>query len=424
MTANNRLEWFVQARFGLFVHFGLYSMLERGEWVMNRERISSPSLRELAKDFNPSAFDADKICDLACESGMRYVNLTTMHHEGFRLYDSELSDFNAKAYCGRDLVEEMVEAARKRGLRIALYHSLNNWFDQPDATAALESAVAYQEFIGKTHARVKELVTRFNPIDVMWYDGWWPFSADKWQAKKLNAMVTKIQPHILFNPRNGLPGDFGTPEGHLSAPQPWRPWEACITFNDNWGFHGGDHEWKSPVQIIKMLCQAAAGKGNLLFNIGPRGDGSIPEPCLAILEAVGAWVKRNGEAIFDTDLFTYGLMERGEHCGDWSHQGPFTLKGKVLYQILPYWVGSELTVGGITAKVKKVSLLSSGKVYPFTQTADILKIHALPIAKPDPVAAVLKIECASKPSMYLTGGMRVPNADHPPYDPCPSDIQH
>ena len=224
-------NWFTEARYGLFIHYGLYSLLGRGEWVLNREQIPLSEYRPLAASFTAEKFDAGAICNLAVRAGMRYVVLTTMHHEGYRLYPTALSEFCSR----RDLVGELVVAARARGLRVGLYHSLNNWSDQPDAVTALEDKRAYEAFIGKTHARLREIVTRYNPIDLLWYDGWWPFNAAGWRAEEMNKMVRAIQPHILFNGRNGLPGDFATPEGHLTAPRPWRPWEACLTLNDSWG---------------------------------------------------------------------------------------------------------------------------------------------------------------------------------------------
>lgn len=420
----NDIDWFVQARYGLFVHYGLYSILERGEWVMNRERLSPRRMRELMRDFTAARFDANRICDLAMAGGMRYVNLTTMHHEGFRLYDTDLSDFNSVAACGRDLVAEIVAAARQRGLRIALYHSLNNWTDHPDAVAALESGAARDEFIERTFARLRELVTRFNPIDVLWYDGWWPFNAEGWRAEAMNAMVRAIQPHILFNGRNGLPGDFGTPEGHMAAPFPWRPWEGCITHNDHWGFHRGDTNWKTPQAVLDCLCATAQGKGNLLFNLGPRGDGSLPEPTVSVIEKVGGWLRRYGECIYDTDHFTYDLMQRGDHCGDWSHHGPFTRKGKTLYQLVRYWPGHEIVVAGLNTKVERVTLLDTGEPCDFSQRNGVVTVSGLPGTTPDPLCPVLRFDCTEEPAMYLTGGMRVPTARHPPYDPCPSDIQH
>ena len=418
--------WFESARYGMFVHFGLYSMLERGEWVMNRERLAPADMRALAQRFNPERFDADALCDLAVAGGMRYVNLTTMHHEGFRLYDTDLSDFNSMAVCGRDLVEEFVTAARKRGLRVALYHSLNNWYDQPDACDALEREDAYEAFLAATFARLRELVTRFNPIDILWYDGWWPFTAERWGAEAMNAMVREIQPHILFNGRNGLPGDFGTPEGHMSMPQPWRPWEACMTLNDHWGYHRGDDNWKGPGQVIDLFAAAAQGGGNLLLNIGPRGDGSIPERSVEIVREVGAWLQRHGDAIYDTDRFSFGLMSREGHNGDWSHNGPFTLRGTSLYQLLRYWPGHELVVSGLSAKVTSVSLLSSEGAMPctFTQESGRLTVTGLTERTPDTLCPVLRMDFETIPEMQLGGGMRIPRTPHPPYDPCVSDIGH
>ena len=417
--------WFVEARYGLFVHYGLYSLLGRAEWVMNREQIPAAQYGKLARKFTAAKFDAGRICDLAVRAGMRYVVLTTMHHDGFRLYDSALSDFTtAKTAARRDLVQEFVEAARARGLRVGLYHSLNNWTDQPDSVAALEDKTACELFIRNTFERIRELVTRFNPIDVLWYDGWWPFNAEGWQAEKMNAMVRAIQPHILFNGRNGLPGDFATPEGHLGAPQPWRPWEACMTMSNSWGFHRGDRDWKTPAQVVDMLATVAQGRGNLLLNIGPRGDGSIPEPSVRLLETVGDWLRRHGESIFDTDLFTFDLQQKGEHRGDWSSHGPLTARGNALYCLVRRWPGRTFVLAGLNSRVSKVTLLSPSREVPFTQEGGRITVTGLPLRTPDPLCPVLRFDCETPPSVYLTGGLREPQVQHPHYDPCPSDIVH
>ena len=417
-------SWFTQARFGMFIHFGLYSLLGRGEWTMNRERIDPKEYARLADRFTAEHFDADAICDLAVRTGMRYAVLTTMHHDGFRLYDTALSNYStAKTAAKRDLVAEFVAAARKRGLRIGLYHSLNNWTDQPDSVAALEDKGAYEKFIAAAFARIRELVTKFNPIDTMWYDGWWPFNAEGWRAEEMNRMVRKIQPDILFNGRNCLPGDFATPEGHMGAPSPWRPWEGCMTLNNSWGYHAGDHDWKSPGQVVDLLAMAAAtGRGNLLLNIGPRGDGSIPEETLRVLDAVGGWMKNHSECVFDTDIFTFDLQTRGQHRGDWCHAGPFTAKGNALYLLIRRWPGTTLTLTGLDCRVQNATMLRPRRALEFTQTDDKLVIRDLPGEPPDPVCPVIRFDCDRPPLLYLTGGMRVPRVAHSHYDPCPSEI--
>lgn len=425
MKSGNRTEWFENARFGLFIHYGLYSLLGRGEWVMNREKIPPEEYRKLAGKFTANKFDADAICDIALNTGMKYIVFTTMHHDGFRLYDSNLSDYNSKkSPAGRDLTREIVDAAKKRGLKIGLYHSLNNLYDQPDAVAALESKYDYEKFISATFARIRELVTKFNPIDCLWYDGWWPFNAEGWRAAEMNSMVREIQPHIIFNGRNGLHGDFSTPEGHISAPSPWRPWEACMTLNDHWGYFRHDKNWKSADAVIEMLTKVAAQKGNLLLNVGPKGDGSIPVGTLSVLKKLGEWMAINGECIFDTDVFTFDLREKGDHRGDWMPQGYFTAKGDDLYLVARYWPGSEFVISGLECKVNNVVMLGKApKNMSFRQEDGKLAILGLPGKSPS-LCQVFKISCDRPPVIYCTGGMRNPQVPHPHYDPCPSDIMH
>jgi len=415
--------WFENARFGAFIHFGVFSDLARGEWTMNREEISPSEYQKYAEKFNPIHFDADATCKLIAGSGAKYVVFTTMHHEGFRMYNSDISEYNSVKTCGRDFTAEIIKAAKKYGLKIGLYHSLNNWYDQPDAVAALESKTDYDIFINNTLNRIKELISKYNPIDILWYDGWWPFDADGWQAEKMNEMVLELQPHIIFNGRNGLAGDFGTPEGHISAPKPWRPWEACMSLNDHWGFHAGDHKWKSSDDVLDMLTRVANGKGNLLLNIGPKGDGSIPEETIKVFKEVGNWLNKNSEAIFDTDIFEYDLMEKDDkYRGDWIHHGEFTVKDKNMYLQLKYPVAeSEMIICGIGQKINNVSLLSTGQQINFVQKDNKLTIQNIDAFKSEN-RSVIKIECDDISSIYITGGMREPKVRHPHYDPLPSDI--
>jgi len=418
-----KIEEFIELRFGLFIHFGLYSLLERCEWVMNREEIPREEYRQLADRFDPVSFSAEAIADLAVEAGMKYLVFTTMHHDGFRLYDSELSDFcSTKTGSRRDFTAEIIAAAKSRGLRVGLYHSLNNWMDTPDGADALEDPAAYERFLSNTMNRIRELVTRYQPVDILWYDGWWPFHADGWRAEEMNAMVRKIQPNILINGRNGLPGDFATPEGHLACPEPWRPWEACITHNRSWGYSAGDDRWKSPTEIVSMLATCAAKRGNLLLNIGPRGDGSIPEASVDALEKVGAWIQRNREAVFTNERFTVDFHHRGDYRSDWNYHGRVTAAGNAFYLNIMRWPGSAFTLGGVESKVLRVSLLDGGRELSFVQNGTRLKVGGLPDSSPDPVCTVVKFECAGPPMLYQCGGLRIPTVPHPHYDPCASDM--
>jgi len=419
-------NWFAEARFGLFVHYGLYSLLARAEWAWNREQIPAEEYRELACRFDAAEFDAGALCDLAVDAGMTYVVLTTMHHEGFRLYPTDLSDFHIgnSAARGRDLVAEMVAAARSRSLKVGLYHSLNNWADQPDGAAALEREDYRKSFVEAAHRRLAELVTRYRPIDIVWYDGWWPFDADGWRAEEMNSMLRALCPGVLFNGRNGLPGDFATPEGHLSAPNPWRPWEACMTLNNSWGYHKGDKDWKSVGAVIDMLAICAQGRGNLLLNIGPEGSGRVPASSAEILREVGAWIRRNRACLWGTELFTFDLRERGTHRGDWNLHGPMTCCGNDLYWLIRRWPGNNVALGGLDAGVEAVSFLDGGAPILFHQTGTRLELNGLPEIPPDESCTVIKITCDRPPVMYQTGSLTVPLVAHPHYDPCPSDIIH
>ena len=420
-----KAEEFTELQYGMFIHFGLYSKMARGEWAMNRERIAPAEMEKFARTFQPDHFDADELCQLAVDGGMHYLVFTTMHHDGFRMYDTALSEFNSMKYCGRNFVKEIVDSARKHGLKIALYHSLNNWHDQPDAVRALEDPKAYQVFIENTFARLKELVTIFKPIDVLWYDGWWPFNSEGWQAKRMNAELRAIQPGLLFNGRNGLPGDFGTPEQHLTAPSPWRPWEACVTLNNHWGFHAADQNWKRPVEVINMLLTTGAGHGNLLLNIGPRGDGTIPEDSVRIVRTVGQWLREGGrEAITNCDRFKFSptVPQPGDR-GDWDPHGRMTVSGNNLFYVLEYMPGDTLTIAGFQARVLKATACAGTVDLGFSQDGEILHIQ-LPESLRDKTAPVIKLECDRPAAILRTGGMRNTDAPFPRYDPVQPDIQY
>ena len=416
-------NWFPTARYGMIVHYGLYSLLERGEWVMNKEQIPLAEYAALARRFTAAKFDADDLVGRAKRDwGMRYAVLTCKHHDGFCLYDSKLTDFTtAKTAAKRDLVREFVEACRRHGLRIGLYHSLNDWSVAPNAVDAIERPQeCHDRFIEFVHGQIREIMTNYGKIDVMWYDGWWPFDANGWQADQLNAMVRQLQPGILVNGRSGRRGDFDTPEGHLTASD--RPWEGCMTLNNSWGFHRGDHNWKTAKTVASMLQQVAAGAGNLLLNVGPRGDGSIPAPTIDILNQTGAWLKVNGEAIHGSERFRLNLRERGDERADWTHHGGFTAHGNAFYLHVANWPGTELVITGVECRVTEVSILG-GETYPFTQQERKVRVTGLPADPRSTMPVVIRFRTADRPVIYRSGGYRDPAVAHCRYDPCPSDLQ-
>ncbi|MGQ9524298.1 MAG: alpha-L-fucosidase [Armatimonadota bacterium] len=389
-----RLKWFREARFGMFIHWGLYSQLGRHEWVMNRERIPIDEYEKLADTWKPKPHAARDWAKLAKAAGMRYMVMTTKHHEGFCLFDSKLTDYNAaKRGPGRDLVAEYVEAARAEGLRIGFYYSLMDWH-HPDGARCKKDEAARRRFVDYIHGQVRELCTNYGKIDIMWYDVNWPLSVEEWEAAKMNAMVRQLQPDIIINNRSGLPEDFGTPEQHITPETGGRAWEACMTFNESWGYTPIDTRYKDAWTVVSMLRQVAAGGGNLLLNIGPAPDGSVPEPCEKTLLQVGAWLKMYGPSVYEA---TDPMQQ------EWQITGAFTRKGNTLYFHCNRWPGSELAIGGLVCKVKEVRLMG-GPAVEFSQVRDRLTIRGLPPQAPNSICTVLEMKFEGEPRQVLGAG--------------------
>ena len=419
-------NWFENARYGLFIHYGLYSLLGRGEWVMNKEQIPVKEYVTLAQQFTAEKFDANDLIRRAKNDwGMRYAVLTTKHHEGFCLYDSKLTKFTtSKTAAKRDLVAEFVNACNTHNFKIGLYHSLNDWSISPNATDALERPKeCYQKFIDFVHGQIREIMSNYGKIDIMWYDGWWPFDGSEtgWQAEKLNAMARSLQSGILVNGRCGLHGDFSTPEGHISATQGM--WESCMTLNNNWGYHSGDNNWKSPKAVAQMLRQAAGGNGNLLLNIGPKPDGSVPKQCINILDTVGQWLEANGESIYDSERFEVDAYTRSGRS-DWSHHGTYTSRGNNFYIHLHSWPGRELILTGVECKVTDIEFLATRQKIHFTQNGKKLIIELDPDEYDSSMPTVIHFTTADEPRIYRSGGHYDPKSPHCRYDPVPSEIVH
>jgi len=384
----------------MFVHWGLYAQLGRHEWVMNRERIPVAEYEKLADTWKPKERPAREWARLAKQAGMKYMVMTTKHHEGFCLWDTQQTDYNAvRRGPGRDLVREYVEACREFDLKIGFYYSLMDWH-HPDGALCARDEAARRRFLDFTQGCVRELCTNYGKIDIMWYDVSWPLeSPERWESVKMSAMVRRLQPHIIINNRAQLDEDFGTPEEHVTAAEEGRAWEACMTFNGSWGYMPISPDWRSVREVIGMLCTATAGQGNLLLNIGPAPDGSVPPEAVERLTAVGQWINTYGEAL-------YGPVDRADTRTEWMPTGRFTLKGNTAYYWCNRWPGRELAIGGIQTKVLKASLVATGEALPFEQSENRLVLKGLPEANPDPLAGVslIKLECDAPLRQVLGAG--------------------
>ncbi|MEI6082694.1 MAG: alpha-L-fucosidase [Verrucomicrobiota bacterium] len=409
-SLDERMRWWREAKFGMIIHWGLYSLLGRHEWVMNRERIPLAEYEALANRFTAEKFDPRAWARLAREAGQKYVVLTTKHHEGFCLFDSQLTDYTAPhSPARRDVVAEFVEAVRAEGLRVGLYYSLMDWH-HPDGARCFHDAAARTRFIAYIHGQVRELMTRYGRIDILWYDVPWPLKPNGWDSTGLNHMVRSLQPEILINNRSGMDSrgsmileDFDTPENSVHASPPYRDWESCDTINRSWGWNKADQDWKSVPKLLGNLVACAGCGGNLLLNIGPRGDGSVEEEAVSRLREMGAWLRRNnnGESIFGA--------ERAE-C-EWMNFAPggtaATAKGNTMYWHVSQWYGTELWIGGIQTKVKQARIVSTGAEIKFQQTFEPttrLHLYDLPATPPDPWMTVIALECDAAPRQRLGAG--------------------
>jgi alpha-L-fucosidase len=380
-SRDGRMGWWREARFGMFIHYGIYSLLERCEQVQIHECLPAAEYEALAGRFRPKLGCAREWIALARRAGMKYAVLTTKHHDGFCLWNTAQTGYNSFAASGRDLVAEFVEACRAEGLRVGFYHSLLDIHHPDSARAAFEPA-ARGRFLEFTQASLRELMTRYGRVDCLWYDVPLPFRTHEgWDSLAMNQMVRRLQPGIIINDRSRLPEDHDTPEGTVHhKPTPGRDWEACMTMNGIWGaMQGAAADTVRARDIVRMLGIVAAGRGNLLLNIGPTADGSVPPEAVAPLEATGRWLSRNGVA-------AYGPLDAGSGLWRNSSTGVITAKGSKAY-FWCHWNGPEQGFGGLSTKLHTVRLLD-GTPIDFTQDAHHVRLRGCPPSGTDPDADV------------------------------------
>ena len=382
-----RMAWWHAAKFGMFIHFGVYSTIQRHEWDMENEAVPIPDYETHAATFHPVDHAPAAWAKLAKAAGMKYMVMTTKHHEGFCNFDSKLTNYCAtKQGPGRDTVKQYVEAARAEGLRVGFYYSLMDWH-HPDGAKCATDEAARRRFVDYTHGLIREILTNYGKIDVLWYDVAWPLDAAGWESERMNKMVFELQPDIIVNNRNKLPGDFSTPEQKIVAEKGGRAWESCMTLNDSWGFQRADDNWKSSKTIIRNLISCVRDGGNYLLNIGPKPDGTIPEPSIQVLNEVGAWMKTNGHTIYESDLCQ---VQR-------SNYASFTRIGNTLFMHVHFWPGEYVAISGLRNKVLSAKLLKTGAPLKFIQDEFRVRVVDLHMQAPDFPVTTIAIECDSEP---------------------------
>lgn len=331
---DTKQQWFKEAKFGLFIHWGLYSMLAGeykgkktthiAEWIMNYLDIPAAEYEELAKQFDPVNFDAEKIVKMAKGWGMKYIVFTSKHHEGFAMYHSKCNAYNSvdATPCKRDILKELQLACEKYDMKLGLYYSQAQDWDDPDGYMAKKdnSGKNYRAYLDrKCLPQLREILTEYGKIALIWFDT--PMGTTPEESREMARLVKELQPDCIVSGRigNGL-GEYMTTGDNFIPRLPFEgDWEVPATLNDTWGFNKDDHNWKSPEEIIQLLVKINSRGGNYLLNIGPDGTGKVPEASIEVLDRVGAYVNANREAIFATNrmpLYPYELTWGDLTCSD------------------------------------------------------------------------------------------------------------
>jgi len=391
-TRDKRLKWFREARFGMFIHWGVYSLIRRGTWVRNRERIPAEEYARYARRFKARRYKPQEWVKLAKDAGMKYMVLTSKHHDGYCLFDTKTTDFNSvKIGPHRDLVAEYVNACRKHDMGVGLYYSLPDWsrpafFKGPDRDPA-----GWREFLSYIRAQIEEICTQYGRLDILWYDnilhqsGKRPLTAEDYESRKLNRMVRKHQPDVLINDRSLLPEDFYTAEQHPTPPKDrTRAWETCMTIGNFWSYVPSDTIRKSSRQLVHTLTGIVSNDGNFLLNVGPKADGTVPAPCRKILRETGAWVKKHGECIYGAGRCTL----------DPATAGVSIEKDGKVYLVVHWWPGRTLYLPRVPYEISSAHILSTGQQLGFERKGARLILRDLPPKAPDALSTVIVLKKA------------------------------
>lgn len=428
---NQRMAWWREARFGMFIHWGLYAIpagewqgdTGHAEWIRETARIPLAEYERFVPQFNPTAFDADAWAALAADAGMRYIVITSKHHDGFCLFDSAHTDFDIMSTpYHRDILGALADAARRRDLRIGWYHSIMDWHhpdylprrgweraDRPEAGADFDRFLAY------LHAQVRELLTNYGAIDVMWFDGEWESTWSHEQGVALYNLVRTLSPSTIINNRvdvgragmAGLTrgpefaGDFGTPEQEVPPHGlPGVDWETCLTLNDHWGYNRHDTNWKSTTQLLHTLVDVASKGGNLLLNVGPTADGRIPAPCITRLHQIGRWLRTNGDAIYATQASPFPAALPWGRCTMRPAASAGDQPTTLYFHVFDWPTDGRLAIPGVDNRVLCARLLANGRTLPVAPRVGGFTLE-LPSAAPDPAVSVIALDIVGPPIVLL-----------------------
>ena len=386
-TTEDHMKWWHEARFGMLICWGVYAIPAHGEWIMYQENIPFQEYKTLADQFNPKHYNPAEWVSLAKEAGMKYMVITTRHHDGFCLFDSKVSDFTSvKTGAGRDLIAEFVEACREADMPIGFYYSLVDWrFPGVLPHGTRQEDEVYSDMVEQAHAQVRELLTNYGKIDILWYDMLQPNDPKLWRSTELNEMARQLQPDIIINDRAGVPADFGTPENRIEAND--KPWEACYCMNRSWGYARYDLNYKSVNELLRLLGSCVSQGGNFLLNVAPDADGRIDIESVERLRSIGRWMKTNGKAIYGS----------GPSPVVAPNLGMETCVGDTVYLLLQRWPGSTVPIAWFGSKVTSAVLLANGQQARIEQRGNRVWLHDLPAYPVDPYLNVIELHFDGPP---------------------------